>query len=223
MCGRDEGSVVRVLGRLFLPLPPDRLPERFGRVVVGLALFGLGISMFIASELGAAPWDVFHLGVSEVTGIPVGVVIEIVGFVLLLAWIPLRQRLGWATLLNAVEIGLVVLVILDHLPTSERLVPRVAYLAAGLVCVGVGTGLYIGAGLGSGPRDGIMLGLSQRGISVRLARTTIEALVLVGGIALGGTVGVGTAVFAFGIGPAVQFFLPRLRMRGERTVLATAH
>jgi len=212
-----------VLARLFLQLPPDRRVERFARVLAGLALFGLGISMFIASDLGAAPWDVFHLGVSEVTGIPVGVIIQIVGFLLLLAWVPLRQRMGWATLLNAFEIGLVVLLVLDHLPTTERLIPRLGYLAVGLLCVGFGTGLYIGAGLGSGPRDGIMLGLSQRGISVRLARTTVEALVLLAGIALGGTVGVGTAVFAFGIGPAVQFFLPRLRMKGDVTVLATAH
>lgn len=212
-----------MLARFFLPLPADRLVTRFARCVTGLALFGLGISMFIVSDLGAAPWDVFHLGVAEKTGIPVGVVIEIVGFLLLLAWIPLRQRLGWATLLNAIEIGLVVLLVIDHLPTTDRLVPRFAYLAAGLACVGFGTGLYIGAGLGSGPRDGIMLGLSQRGISVRVARTVIEALVLVGGIALGGTVGIGTAVFTFGIGPAVQFFLPRLRLRNDVTVLATAH
>lgn len=208
---------------MFLPLPDDRLIERFVRCLVGLGLFGLGISMFLTSDLGVAPWDVFHLGISHHTGIPVGIVIEITGVLILVAWIPLRQRLGWGTALNAVEIGLVVFLIDDHLPHTDRLLPRLAYLALGLASVGIGSGLYIGAGLGAGPRDGLMLGLSQRGISVRVARTVIELVVLVAGIALGGSVGLGTAVFTFGIGPAVQFFLPRLRLRGDRTVLATAH
>ncbi|MCB0982798.1 MAG: hypothetical protein H6513_13560 [Acidimicrobiaceae bacterium] len=197
--------------------------ERFVRCIVGLALFGLGIDMFITSELGAAPWDVFHLGVERHTGIDVGLVIEITGVFILLLWIPLRERMGWGTLLNAVEIGLVVFALGDSLPHADRLVLRAAYLAGGLLAIGFGSGLYIGAGLGSGPRDGLMLGLAKRGHSVRLARTGIEAAVLVVGILLGGNVGVGTAVFAFGIGPVVQYFLPRLRLHNDRTVLATAH
>ena len=212
-----------MLRRIFLPLPEDRLVERFVRCIVGLALFGLGIDMFITSELGAAPWDVFHLGVERHTGIDVGLVIEITGVFILLLWIPLRERMGWGTLLNAVEIGLVVFALGDSLPHADRLVLRAAYLAGGLLAIGFGSGLYIGAGLGSGPRDGLMLGLAKRGHSVRLARTGIEAVVLVVGIVLGGNVGVGTAVFAFGIGPVVQYFLPRLRLRNDRTVLATAH
>jgi len=212
-----------VLRRIFLPLPEDRLVERFVRCIVGLALFGLGIDMFITSELGAAPWDVFHLGVERHTGIDVGLVIEITGVFILLLWIPLRERMGWGTLLNAVEIGLVVFALGDSLPHADRLVLRAAYLAGGLLAIGFGSGLYIGAGLGSGPRDGLMLGLAKRGHSVRLARTGIEAAVLVVGILLGGNVGVGTAVFAFGIGPVVQYFLPRLRLHNDRTVLATAH
>lgn len=208
---------------MFLPIPSDRLPERLLRCVTGLALFGLGIAMFLASELGLAPWDVFHQGVSERTGIPVGVVIEITGVFILLLWIPLRERLGLGTVLNAIEIGLVVYLLDGVLPVTDHLVPRLLYVAGGLVAIAAGSGLYIGAGLGSGPRDGLMLGLSKRGISVRLARTGVEVAALVVGLLLGGTVGVGTLAFTFGIGPLVQVFLPRLRMRGDVTVLATAH
>ena len=212
-----------LLGRLFLPLPADRLAQRIVRCVAGLALFGLGISCFLTAELGLAPWDVFHQGVSRHTGIPVGIVIEITGVFILLLWLPLRERMGLGTLLNAIQIGLVVFLIGDHLPHTNLLVPRLGYLVAGLLAIGIGSGLYIGAGLGSGPRDGLMLGLSKRGISVRLARTAVELAVLVGGIALGGGIGVGTVAFTFGIGPLVQFFLPRLRLHDDVTVLAAAH
>jgi len=208
---------------MFLPIPSDRLPERLVRCILGLALFGLGIAMFLASELGLAPWDVFHQGVSERLGIPVGVVIEITGVFILLLWIPLRERLGLGTVLNAIEIGLVVYLLDGVLPVTDLLVPRVLYVVGGLVAIAAGSGLYIGAGLGSGPRDGLMLGLSKRGISVRLARTGVEVTALVVGLLLGGTVGVGTLAFTFGIGPLVQVFLPRLRIRGDRTVLATTH
>jgi uncharacterized membrane protein YczE len=212
-----------VLGRLFLPLPKDRLAQRIVRCITGLALFGLGISCFLTAELGLAPWDVFHQGVSNRTGLPVGIVIEIAGVFILLLWIPLRERMGLGTLLNAIEIGLVVFLINDHLPHTDLLVPRLAYLVGGLLAIGIGSGLYIGAGLGSGPRDGLMLGLSKRGISLRLARTGVELAVLVAGIALGGGIGIGTVAFTFGIGPLVQIFLPRLRLRDDVTVLATAH
>lgn len=208
---------------MFLPLPSDRLVERFARCIVGLAFFGLGISMFLAADLGLAPWDIFHQGLAEKTGIPIGVIIEITGVIILLLWIPLKERLGWGTVLNAVQIGLVVLLVADRLPTTDLLWVRVPYMLGGLLSVAIGSGLYIGAGLGSGPRDGLMLGLSKRGISVRIARTGIEATVLVAGLFLGGTIGIGTVAFTFGIGPLVQFFLPRLRLRLDVTVLATAH
>ncbi|MBU6314918.1 MAG: hypothetical protein KGR47_00295, partial [Acidobacteria bacterium] len=136
---------------------------------------------------------------------------------------PLRERLGLGTVLNAIEIGLVVYLLDGVLPVTDLLVPRVLYVVGGLVAIAAGSGLYIGAGLGSGPRDGLMLGLSKRGISVRLARTGVEVTALVVGLLLGGTVGVGTLAFTFGIGPLVQVFLPRLRIRGDRTVLATTH
>ena len=208
---------------MFLPLPSDRLPERVARCMAGLAMFGLGISMFITSELGVAPWDVFHQGFGRKVGISTGIVIEMTGVVILLLWIPLRERMGLGTLLNAIEIGLVVFLIDDHLPHSDLLVVRSAYLLGGLLSIALGSGLYIGAGLGSGPRDGLMLGLSKRGISVRVARTGIEVSVLIVGLLMGGTIGVGTVAFTFGIGPLVQFFLPRLRPKGDATVLATAH
>lgn len=208
---------------MFLPLPSDRLPERFVRCVIGLALFGLGISMFLAAKLGVAPWDVFHQGVSKKSGIPVGMVIEITGVAILLLWIPLREKLGWGTVVNAIEIGLVVFALGDHLPHPHLLVLRVPYMLGGLFSIAIGSGLYIGAGLGSGPRDGLMLALSKRDISLRVARTGLELTVLGVGIVLGGSVGVGTLAFTFGIGPLVQFFLPRLRLHRDNTVLATAH
>ena len=208
---------------MFLPLPADRLPERLVRCVVGLACFGLGISMFLAGNLGLAPWDVFHKGVSNKTGIPVGIVIEITGVFILLLWIPLRERLGIGTILNAIEIGLVVFLIGDHLPTTELLIPRLLYVAGGLLSIAIGSGLYIGAGLGSGPRDGLMLGLSKRGISIRAARTGVELAVLVAGILLGGSVGVGTVAFTFGIGPLCQVLMPPLRMKGDHNAPARVH
>jgi uncharacterized membrane protein YczE len=206
---------------LFLRLPEDRLVERFVRCLAGLALFGLGSAMFFASDLGAAPWDVFHQGLAERIDLPVGVVIELIGVAIMLAWFPLGLRPGWGTLLNAIEIGLVVILIGDLLPTSDHLIPRLAYMLGGLFSIGIGSGIYIGVGLGTGPRDGLMLGLANDRISVRLTRTLIEATVLVAGIALGGTAGVGTALFAFGIGPVVQYTLPRLSMRPSPVAIAT--
>jgi uncharacterized membrane protein YczE len=190
--------------------------HRLTRCVGGLTLFGVGISLILQSELGAAPWDVFHQGVSELTGVSIGIVIVIVGLLLLLLWIPLRQRPGIGTLLNALEVGFVVDVVLPLLPETDRLVPRVLYLAAGIVAIAVGSGLYIGSGLGAGPRDGIMIGLRDRGLSVRWGRTAIEIVVLVVGLALGGTVGVGTVAFTFGIGPLVHVVLPRLTLPPRR-------
>jgi uncharacterized membrane protein YczE len=193
-------------------LIPDRPAQRLARCVGGLALFGLGISMFVTARLGLAPWDVFHQGVSRHTGISLGWVIEIVGFILLLLWIPLRQRPGLGTILNALEIGLVVNLIGDHLPSTDRLIPRLAYVVGAVLVIAIGSGLYIGAGLGTGPRDGIMVGLAGRGYSVRVTRTVLEAVVLAAGIALGGRVGIGTVAFVVGIGPLVHILIPRLNL-----------
>lgn len=194
-----------------------RLPERLLRCIVGLALFGLGITLFIRADLGLAPWDVFHKGLSEKIGVSIGSVIIGVGALLLLLWIPLRQRPGIGTILNALEIGLVVDLTKGFIGSPDHLVARVSLMLAGLVVIGLGSALYIGAGLGPGPRDGLMMGLAARGHSIRLARTGVEATVLVAGLLLGGSVGIGTLVFTFGIGPVVQRLLPLFDRADERT------
>ena len=191
----------------------DRRAERLARCAFGLFLFGLGITFFIRAQLGLAPWDVFHTGVSDKTDVAVGTIIIVVGVFLLLLWIPLRQRPGLGTIMNAVEIGLVVNLTKPIIGEPDHIVGRLALMLSGLVIVGFGSAIYIGSGLGAGPRDGLMLGLSERGISIRLARTAIELAVLVTGIVLGGPIGLGTVAFALGIGPIVQVLLPRFDLR----------
>jgi uncharacterized membrane protein YczE len=181
---------------------------RFARCSGGLTVFGVGIALIITSHLGNGPWDVFHQGVAERTGVPIGTVIIATGAVLLLAWIPLRQRIGLGTVLNVVLIGAAVDLAMLVLPDGfDALAARLAAFAGGMALIAVGSGLYIGAGLGSGPRDGIMVGLAARGLSVRAARTGVEVAALAIGWILGGTVGVGTVVFALAIGPMVQVTL----------------
>jgi len=199
-------------------VPTDRPGERIARCVFGLGIFGAGIALILNADLGAAPWDVFHTGVSELTGIPVGTVIILTGLALLVLWIPLREQPGLGTILNAVEIGLVVDVVLPWVPEPDQLAVRFAMMLGGVIMIGIGSGFYIGAGLGPGPRDGLMTGLARRGlfgrnVSIRVARTGIEVIVMSIGVLLGGSIGIGTAVFAFGIGPLVQVFLPRLTIR----------
>jgi uncharacterized membrane protein YczE len=173
----------------------------------------LGISLILQAGLGAAPWDVFHTGVSELTGIPVGTVIIITGVALLVLWIPLREQPGIGTILNAVEIGVVVDLTLPLLPEPDLLAAQVPMMLSGVVIIAIGSGLYIGSGLGPGPRDGLMTGLARHGLSIRVARTGIELFVLAVGIALGGSIGIGTAVFAIAIGPLVHVFLPMFTIR----------
>lgn len=200
----------------------ERFFERLARCAAGLFCFGAGIACFVHSNLGVPPWDVLHQGISEKTDIKMGTVIIIVGVVLLLTWIPLRMKPGIGTIMNAIQIGLVENVMEDLLPDSDFLLARVAYLAAGMLFIAFGSGLYIGAELGSGPRDGLMLGLNKCfGISIRMARTTVEIVVLVVGLILGGSLGFGTFVFAFGIGPLVQKALHALRMSPSLNESAT--
>lgn len=204
------------------PLLPDRPLQRLARCVTGQVFFGLGISMFVTARLGLAPWDVFHQGVATHTGLRLGWVIELTGLALLMLWIPLRQRPGLGTILNAVVIGLVVDLIGNHLPSTDRLLPRLVYVAGAVVVIAIGSGLYIGAGLGAGPRDGIMVGLARRGHSVRLVRTVLEAGVTVIGILLGGHIGIGTLAFVVGIGPLVHLLIPRLQIGPEHVLRAAA-
>jgi len=188
--------------------------ERVPRLVAGLLLCGLGIAFMVAADLGLAPWSVLDQGISEHTGIPIGTVSIIVGALVLAAWIPLRERPGLGTVLNVLLIGTTIDLALLVLDTPASLAGRLGYLAIGVFLWGPGTGLYIGAGLGPGPRDGLMTGLAARGVgSIRLVRTGIELTALAVGLALGGSVGLGTLAFAFTIGPNVQLFLPRLTLR----------
>jgi uncharacterized membrane protein YczE len=196
-----------------LPLP-DRceLARRVPRCVLGLVLFGVGVALYVRAELGLGPWDVLHQGLSERTGIPMGSVAIGVGVLVLLAWIPLRQRIGLGTVLNTLLIGLTLDLVLHHLPELDAAPSRWVALAAGLVLVAIGSGLYIGSGLGPGPRDGVMMGLKERGMSVRVARTSVELAALGLGWLLGGRVGIGTLAFAFGIGPLVHLALDRFTL-----------
>ena len=192
--------------------------EKLARCIAGLAFFGFGITLFLRANLGLAPWDIFHKGLSKKLDISIGLVIVGVGLLLLLLWIPLRQRPGVGTILNALEIGFVVNLTKPLVGEPDQLVMRTLMVIAGVLVIALGSALYIGAGLGSGPRDGLMLGLSKRSIagrqiSIRLARTVIELTVMVAGLFLGGSIGVGTLIFMFGIGPLVQQILPRFEMR----------
>ena len=192
--------------------------EKLARCITGLAFFGFGITLFLRANLGLAPWDIFHKGLSKKLDISIGLVIVGVGLLLLLLWIPLRQRPGVGTILNALEIGFVVNLTKPLVGEPDQLVVRTLMVIAGVLVIALGSALYIGAGLGSGPRDGLMLGLSKRSIagrqiSIRLARTVIELTVMVAGLFLGGSIGIGTLIFMFGIGPLVQLILPRFEMR----------
>ncbi|MER7460459.1 hypothetical protein [Micromonospora sp. NPDC126480] len=188
-----------------------RPTRRLTQLYAGLVLYGVSMALMIRSGLGLDPWDVFHQGLAELTGLSFGTVTIAVGALVLLLWIPLRQRPGLGTVSNVVVIGLVVDATLPLLPENLPLPARAALLATGIVANGAATGLYIGARLGPGPRDGLMTGFVARrpGFSIRLVRTTIEITVLALGWLLGGTVGVGTVAYALTIGPLTQFFLPR--------------
>jgi uncharacterized membrane protein YczE len=194
-----------------LPSRPVLL-ERLPRLLLGLTLCGLGIALMVAADLGLGPWDVLHQGISEQIGIPIGTVGILVGFVVLLLWVPMRQRMGVGTVLNVLWIGAVIDLVLLVLDTPDHAVLRWAYLLVGAFLFGPGSGYYIGAGLGPGPRDGLMTGIARHGFSVRTVRTGIELTVLAIGWALGGSVGVGTILFALTIGPNVHYFLDRLTL-----------
>lgn len=201
-----------VLGSLhgfFLPDGAHRLGERLGRLYVGLILFGVSIGLMLEADLGVSPWDVFHQGAALHTIFSIGTITIITSAVVLLLWIPLPQRPGIGTLSNAVVIGLVMDATLALLPSPDLLGVRLSFLLGGIVLNGLATGLYIGAALGPGPRDGLMTGIAARGPSLRVARTSIEIAVLAIGWLLGGTVGIGTVLYALAIGPLSQIFIPR--------------
>jgi uncharacterized membrane protein YczE len=186
------------------------LRRRLPRLLLGLVLCGVGIALMVEGDLGLGPWDVLHQGLAERLGLPIGSITIAVGAAVMLLWFPLRERPGLGTVLNVLLIGIVLDLTLLALHTPESLVLRAVMMLSGPVLFGVGTGLYIGAGLGPGPRDGVMTGLARRGLPVGGVRTGIELSVLGLGWLLGGTAGAGTLVFAFGVGPVVHWALPRL-------------
>lgn len=198
----------RWLSRSVLP----RLPG----LLAGLVAFGLGIALMAQAGLGLGPWEAFHQGISFRTGVPLGTVSILLGIPILTLWWPLGERPGIGTLVNVVLIGTATNVGLVVFPVAAGTLPQLAMMLAGVLVIGVGSGLYLAADLGPGPRDGLMTGVHHHfGWSIRRARTAIEVSVLLAAYLLGGTIGLGTVVFAFGIGPVVQVFLGVLDREGR--------
>jgi uncharacterized membrane protein YczE len=188
------------------------LRRRLPPLVAGLFVIGFAIALSVRARLGVAPWDVLHQGIAKATGLSFGLVVVLVGVVVLLTWIPLHQRLGIGTIINTLSIGLIANLGLYLIPTQEHLAIRIPLLVAALVMFGFGGGLYIGTGLGPGPRDGLMTAITARGHRLWVVRTILECSVLVAGFILGGNVGIGTVLFAFSIGPLTHFFLRRFHL-----------
>jgi len=189
------------------------LPRRLTQLYAGLVLYGVSGSFILLSGLGNDPWDVFHQGLSRQTGIGTGWWVCIVGALVLVLWIPLKQKPGLGTVSNVIIIGVAVVIMLAVFDQPSALSERIALLVAGVVLNGVATGMYIGARFGPGPRDGLMTGLAARGHSIRVVRTGIEISVLIAGVLLGGTIGIGTLVYAVSIGPLAHFFVPAFTVR----------
>lgn len=188
------------------------------QLYVGLCLYGISTAMFVRADLGADPWDVFHLGVGKVFSLDIGTVMILTGALVLLLWIPIRQRPGLGTISNVIVLGLAANATMAVLHTPDSLWLKTALMVAAVVLNALATGMYIGAGFGPGPRDGLMTGLHARtGWSLRGIRTTIELTVLVIGYLLGGSVGVGTLVYALAIGPLIQLCLPWFRTLPKAT------
>jgi uncharacterized membrane protein YczE len=197
---------------LYRGLSPEQVRRRLPRLLGALVLLGFAVALTIRADLGLAPWDVLHQGISRHTGVPIGTVGILVGLVILLAWIPLRERVGLGTVLNVLILGATIDLSLALLPESGSSTVRWAELAIGTFLFGPGIALYLSCDLGPGPRDGVMTALVRRGMSLRVIRTAMEITVLVAGFALGGTVGVGTVLIALTIGPNIHHFSDRFRL-----------
>jgi len=201
-------------GFLFLPIAPPHA-RRIIQLVAGLCLVGISIALTIEAVLGNSPWTVFHEGAAEQTGISIGATVSLTGVLLLCILWFMKEPLGLGTVLNVVVIGPIVDLTLAVVPDLENIAARLVLLGISPVILGLGSGLYLGAVLGPGPRDGIMTGLNRRGIETWKARTAIELSALGIGILLGGTAGLGTIWMAIAVGPCVQFFLPWFRIETE--------
>lgn len=195
------------------------MPRRLLQLYIGLVLYGVSTAMFVRADLGADPWNVFHIGVAKQLSLDIGTVMILTGVVVLLFWIPLRQRPGLGTISNVIVLGLAADASLALMPELSALPARIALLIAAVIVNAIATGMYIGAGFGSGPRDGLMTGIHARmGWSVRTVRTAIEVSVLLIGWALGGTIGVGTVLYALAIGPLIQICLPWFRQKPAKAI-----
>lgn len=190
---------------------PVRVAQVLPRLLAGLTLCAAGIAMLVRSDLGLGPWDVLHQGLSVTTGLSIGLATVLVGALVLLLWLPLRQRPGIGTLINVLWIGPMLDLLLSVTSSPGSLWARIVLLVVGPLVFAVGVSVYIGAGVGTGPRDGVMTGLELRGVPIALARTGIELTALVAGWALGGRVGPGTVYFALVVGPVMHATMPRLR------------
>lgn len=194
------------------------MTRRWVQLLLGLFLYGIAIAMMIRAAIGISPWDVLAQGISLRTGIPFGLVTNLVGGAVLLLWIPLRQRLGIGTVLNALLIGPSAEVGLWLIPLQDNLWVRIALFAGGLLLLAIATGLYIGARFGPGPRDGLMTGINKKyGVRIWIVRTSIEVVVLGIGWLLGGNVGFGTLAFALLVGPLVHVAMPILHVPDVRS------
>ncbi|MBT2492201.1 hypothetical protein J7E96_27550 [Streptomyces sp. ISL-96] len=185
-----------------------QLTRRLSQLYIGLVLYGVSSAVLVRAGLGLEPWGVLHQGLAAKTGLTIGVVSIIVGAVVLLLWIPIKQRPGLGTVSNVVVIGIAMDGTLAVVPGVHGLAAQIPLMIVGIVLNGAATGLYIAARFGPGPRDGLMTGLNRvTGRSIRLVRTTLEVAVVATGFALGGSLGAGTVVYALAIGPLAQFFL----------------
>lgn len=195
-------------------LRAGRLARRLPQLLVGLALYGASLALMVRGALGLAPWDVLHSGFIRHVPMTLGQAVVLWSFVVLLVWIPLREKPGIGTILNAVLVGLAADATLAVLAAPEEMWLRVVLMVAGVVLNGLATALYIGSQFGRGPRDGLMTGLARRtGLSLRLVRTALEVTVVVAGLLLGGVLGVGTVLYALAIGPLAQLMLPWVLVR----------
>lgn len=190
-------------------LRAGRLGRRLTQLLVGLVLYGLSLALMVRGALGLAPWDVLHSGFIQHVPMTLGQAVVLFSFIVLLLWIPLREKPGVGTLANAILVGVSADATLALLDAPDSIVARVALMLAGVALNGLATALYIGSQLGRGPRDGLMTGLARRtGLSLRLVRTALEVFVVVVGLVLGGILGIGTVLYAFLIGPLAQLMLP---------------
>jgi uncharacterized membrane protein YczE len=191
---------------------PGELAVRLPRLLAGIVALAAGVALMLQARLGVSAYDVLHQGLSKVTGLSFGTVVVALGLVILVVWVPIGQRFGLGTIVNTLTVGFIVDVFTGVIPAPGALAARWPMLLGGIVITAFGMGLYIGAGLGPGPRDGLMTGLAAKGYPLWAVRTALELSALVSGWALGGNVGVGTVLFAFSIGPLGHWFLARLHL-----------